>query len=70
MQNGVVLVYSKDGSSGVIRTPDGKRLFFNRKQWMSATPPCAEQNVLFKNGPQGELQVYFEHDVRTKERAG
>ena len=32
MQNGVVLVYSKDGSSGVIRTPDGKRLFFNRKQ--------------------------------------
>jgi len=24
----------------------------------------------FENGPQGELQVYFEHDERTKERAG
>lgn len=60
--NGVILAYSNDVAAGVIRAGDGKRVFFNRKHWMSTTPPSVE----FSNGPQGMLQVYFESDARTK----
>ena len=66
MINGVVLAYSDDASGGVIKAHDGKRVFFRRKDWQSATPPCTGQSVLLKHHPDGRLQVYFESDPRTK----
>ena len=51
--NGVIVAYSSDVAAGVIWARDGKRVFFNRKDWMATTPPCAGQSVKLSYGPHG-----------------
>jgi hypothetical protein len=48
----------------MIRSSDGRRFFFSRMNWKSATPPAAGQLVTFKHTPDGMLGVYFESDPR------
>jgi hypothetical protein len=64
MIKGQVVAYSSDVSAGVIRTADRNRVFFSRKDWMSATPPSAGQNVVLEQGPDKTLKVFFENDSR------
>ena len=66
VKNGVVLAYSNDISAGVIRSSDGRRLFFSKMNWKSDTPPSAGQLVTFKHAPDAALEVYFQSDPRTK----